>query len=246
MRRKTVRIPDQCAILIGGFKDFDAATAYLPEIRKLPLPELKLSGGKCPYDMMLANVYDPQKHVTTGKQVQVPVNPFASAMVVRNPSVPSNVQQKQKFDPLWVKFNEGEDYSLLKCSKPWTLIVKEYASAAILQGGPKTGSTGFLASLGLGGDESSDRLGASAKQAHELAKFLRDRRFGFETYVLHTRRSSVVAVGAFDGPNDPEMARTAERLKKLTSLGFKSNMVAGDPIGLRTEPVPFEIPRPDK
>jgi hypothetical protein len=62
---------------------------------------------------------------------------------------------------------------------------------------------------------------------------------GFDAYVLHTRRSSIVAVGGFTGPDDPEMQKTAEKILKL-------KLQTGNPrmpqIALIA--VPMEIPRP--
>jgi hypothetical protein len=236
-RRIMVRVEDQCAVLIGGFKDFDSASEAVKNVKKLPLPTLKLANGMSAYDMV--NLYEPDPETKRMIVKRAPVNPFSNALVVRNPLIPLPPKQTPRFDPFLTKLNDDEDYSLLKCPRPWTLIVKEYNTTTYLQGSGKT--TGFLSMLGLG-DRPGERLSASGAQAHELAKFLRDPRLGFKAYVLHTRRCSLVTVGEFTGPNDPELERTQRR---LASLRFSTgNGGQADPIGLLPTPVPYEIPRP--
>ena len=240
LRRKGVRIQDQYAVLVGGFPNIDAASAFLPTIKKLPLPTLTLEGDKPPYDMMRYQELDPQ----TNKMVikQAPINPYHNAMVVRNPLTPGSQTNKRKWDPLWVKLNADEEYSLLKNPKPWTLIVKEYAGYQVIQTSADAngGSKGLLGSLGLG-STGGESLDLAAKQARELAKFLSNPQFGFKTYVLHTRNSSVVAVGGFNGPDDPELQRLQQQ---LTRFNFSTKDKPGDPIGLLAKPIPIEVPHP--
>jgi hypothetical protein len=239
-RRRTVRIQEQCAVLVGGFKDFDAASAYLKVVRNLPMPELKLGDGRCPYDQVTVFQPDPQN---PGQAVprRTPINPFTTAMVVHNPTIPMPPKVVPKFDPIWTELNAGEEYSLLKCKRPWTLLIKEYSGTALIVGNPAVKSSTFLSALGFGGDNLGDRLSASAKQAHELARLLRHKQLGFQAYVLHTRTSSVVTVGAFHGPDDPDLHRTRQR---IAALKFSSPAAAGDPVGLMADPVAIEIPRP--
>ena len=96
-----------------------------------------------------------------------------------------------------------------------------------------------LLASGEAGDLRQD-LDATANQAHELAKVLRDKKIDFEAYVLHTRHNSIVTVGSFSGPRDPKMQQTAEKLLQL-------KLVSRDPkhptIQFFAEPM--EIPRPE-
>lgn len=236
LRKRTVRIPDQYAVLVGGFKDFSHASAYLPKLKALPDPKLKLDGGRSAYEVMTYQEPVPDKKETVVKRAYV--HPYHNAMVVRNPLSASGKASKPKWDPFWKQLNADEEHSLLKCPKPWTLVVKEYMGGRALQSRGKETGGGFLSALGLGGSK-GEVLEAAALQARELAKFLRHPRFGFKTYVLHTRHSSVVCVGEFNGPDDPEMKRVANHLK---SMNFRTKEGA-DPIGLLPEPVPVEVPR---
>jgi hypothetical protein len=237
IKRRTVRVQEHCAVLIGGFKDMDAASAALKRVRALPLPDLKLGGGKTAFDTVLVAEPDPARKETAIKRT--PVNPFSTALVVRNPTVPRQAPAKAEADRFLVELNADEEYNLLKCPKPWTLAVKEYTCSVIVP--RETASSSFLKMLGFGRHKPGDVLGASAKQAHELARVLRDRNFGFTTYVLHTRTSSLVTVGAFDGPDDPALQRTQAR---VAAMRVSSPGVQGDPFGLLPNPVPVQVPRP--
>jgi hypothetical protein len=243
LRRRSIRIQDQYAVLVGAFPDFAAASDFLPRIKALPLPVLTLTGDKIPYETAAIQRYDPElKKVIVERAT---INPFINAMVVRNPLLPSAQANKPKWDPAWKKLNADEEYSLLKNPKAWTLVVKEYTGGQVIQAAGMSGSSGpnkgILGSLGLDFSSSGDALGAAGAQAHELARFLRNPQFGFEAWVLHTRTSSVVTVGGFKGPDDPELQRLKQQIAKFK---FSTDKKQGDPIGLMANPLPVEVPRP--
>jgi hypothetical protein len=233
VRRRGYRVQDQYAVLVGNnFKDFAAASAFLPKVKNLPMPDLKLVQV-----LMLSQETDPKTRKAVVKRV--PVNPFQNALVVHNPTVPNTLPPKPKWDPFWKKLNAEEEYSLLKNPKAYTLLVKEYSGAQIVQ--DQKASGGFLSALGLGGAKPGEALNAAAAQAHALAEFLAKPQFGFKTWVLHMRYSSAVCVGGFDGPDDPELQRVARR---LSTLRFSAGNTGADPIGLLPNPIPVEVPRP--
>src|SRR5205807_530931 len=74
VRRRYYRVQDQYAVLVGGFPDFAAASAFLPRVKDLPLPEPKL----VPF-LMLSQETDPNTKKAVVKRS--PVNPYHSAMV---------------------------------------------------------------------------------------------------------------------------------------------------------------------
>lgn len=237
IRKKIYRVQDQYAVLIGGFKDFESASAFLPKVRKMAPPKLQLEEGKNPYEVMTYQDVDPE----TKKQVtkSALVNPYSNAMVVRNPAAPPDSKNKPKWDPFWKQLNAHEEYSLLKNPSKMTLVIKEYMGARTLQQ-QQTSST-FLNALGLGGSRPGEHLDGAAQQAHELARFLRQPSIGMTSYVLHTRYSSVVTIGGFENPDDPEMQRLA---RMITNLKFSTKNGGNDPIGLLPSPIPVEVPRP--
>jgi hypothetical protein len=227
MRRRTIRVEEQCAILVGGYADIDTARRMLDEIKTWKLPNLQLRSGQSPFDVVGRQGDD-------GKTRGTYVNPFSTAFVTRNPSIPA--QQVNHYDPGLEKFNAYEDYSLLKCPRPWTLVVKQYAGYKVVQSAA-TPSSGFMSKLWGGANKPGEALNAAGAQAHELARVLRQ--LNFESYVLHTRTNSLVTVGAFSSPNDPDMKRVSQMLAAL-----KQRLGQSDPIQLIPTPIPMEIPKP--
>ncbi len=234
--KKHVRVQDQVAVLVGGYADLDKASQARDVVRKWPLPELKLASGKPAFDMETIFKTD-----ANGKQVPEthPVNPFASALTIRNPLAPK-ASQRPKFDPILTKLNQGEDFSLLNNSRPWTLAVKQYAGGSVMTDQQVTTSLWDR----LFGSNGSQALDAAGKQAHELARVLR--KLGFEAWVLHTRSSSVVTVGGFDRVDDPEIGPMRARLTQLTQQVINASQNRQDPFQLFAMPLPMEVPRAAK
>jgi hypothetical protein len=246
LRRRMVEIEDQFAVLVGGYKDFAAATAALPRVRALPMPALKLDGGRSPYERISYTEATPDKKGMVVKTAEI--NPFSMAMVVRNPLAAAGAHQR--WDPFWKTLNADEEYSLLKNPKKYTLIIKQYFGAGEVQSAQSVApratkpSGGILGALGFAGSTpQGDALSAGQAQAHELARFLRDPRFGFDSYVLHMRTGSVVTVGGFDGPQDPAVSAALRRLQTLQqSLDANRSRSGSDPIGLLPIPRMTEVP----
>ncbi len=224
---KTVRIQDQFAVLVGGYKDMESARKALDEIRKLEPPK-----------PLQHAAYVPD---ASGRMQEQSVNPFRSAFVCRNPTVPAEKPaQDNKFDPRLKEYNVDEKYSLLKCPRPWTLVVKTYRAPAVVQS--QSTPVSVMEKLGLG-KKAGDVLNASAKQAHEVADFLR--RFGLEAYVLHTEYSSIVSVGGFDGPDDPRLVELQQAFVRelnnpISNIG---QLHVKAQVQFMTEPMPMMVPK---
>jgi hypothetical protein len=235
LRRRVVRIEDEYAVLIGGFKDFQAATAGLAKVRALPMPKLKAKPGTTPYQTVVYTVPAEEKVKA------IDVNPYSQAMVVRNPTAGA-ASNKPKIDPFLKTLNDEEEYSLLRNKKKYTLMIKEYHGATVVESqvGGKSSGGGFMGLFNIA-KNSETSLSASAAQAHELAKFLRSDKIGLEAWVLHTRRSSIVTVGGFESANDEAILKTA---RKLSGLKFTPQKGGHDPVGLLSAPLVVEIPRP--
>lgn len=231
MPRRGARIPDQCAVLVGGFSTIDQARGNLERIKKLNPPDLKVADGKVNSDVVSLFVPVPGKGVEIRREM---VNPFTRSFVTRNPTIPNHTPPAPKYDPFLKKLNNEESYSLLRNNKKWTLLVKEYRGATMVQS--TTGATGqsggFLEKIGFG--KNSDTLSACAMQAHETARVLR--RLEFDAYVLHTKTTSMVTIGGFDREDDPKALQVASHLAKLNLT----------PLDLSPKPMPMEIPRFDR
>jgi hypothetical protein len=223
------RIQEECAVLIGGYKDMDTAHRVLLEIKKLPppssdklMPVLAQAGPS-------QKVGDEQKSLLEGAFV----NPFPSSFVVHNPTVPLERQTENKNDPFLKKLNAHESLSLLRCKKPWTMVVATYQGMHSIQ--PNEGESKVLDFFkNLWKSDTGELLEASGQNAHNLADALR--KLGFEAYVLHTRRGSAVTVGGYDGPDDPRMQEVQRTLASNVQLGQNIQMLA--------QPMPMPVPRP--
>ena len=229
MRRRTIRVEEQCAVLVGGYPDLETARKVLEKIKNEKAPELKLASGRSTQDI----VFTPDED---GKTKSWAVNPFQNAFVSRNPSLP--VQSSAKVDPLWWKLNQEEQYSLLENPRNWTLVVKGYGGARTMTAQATQTGTGFLDKIWSGQAKQGDTLDATAAQAHELARVLRQ--LNFEAYVLHTRTSSIVTVGSFTENAGPEVERIRQQLKALKDRLAQTKQ---DPFQLYQYPNPMPVPR---
>jgi hypothetical protein len=203
VRVHRMHIEEQCAILVGGYSDREAARRTLEKIRKLPPPD--------PQKVKLATMFyqendDKTNSVQRGEMVYV--NPFTKAFVVRNPSIKvARPAEWEKQDmALLRKLNRSEPYSMLQCKKPFTLVIKQFNTPSVLQSQSASGK--FLENLGLGKNNGVD---TAATNAHNLAQLLR-KSFNLEAYVLHTRFNSIVSIGGFESADDPNLRSTRDLL----------------------------------
>src|SRR5262249_2677285 len=150
------------------------------------------------------------------------ISPFANAFVTRNPTLPRAQQVDQEKDPSLKPLNDGEEYSLLKNPRPWTLAIKSYYGVSAINS--STGTSSFLSKLGFKNKE-GEVLGASGAQAHETARVLRS--LGMEAWVLHTCKQSLVTLGGFDGPDDPKLSEARSKVNAWREKNVRT--LGGDP-----------------
>ena len=231
LRLPTVRIEEQYAVLIGGYKDFELASKDLARIKKLEPPK------SVPKDTLTYDVLPAPGGSKKPEGQRAVVNPFAHSFVARNPSIQVQKEAPNKPDPFWKELNAQETYSLLKCNKPWTLAIKEFSGQTMIQ--PQSAPTKFLSLLT--GGRAGEQLNASALNAHNMAEALH--KVGFEAYVLHTRSNSIVTIGGFDNPSDPRMQQVERALHDNLRFTYE-NAPSSDPnMGLFARPMPMEVPR---
>lgn len=204
--------PEQWAVLIGGFKTADDARAAVAVVKKLPIPkdtallDVALVGGDT----------NSKEEKGEWKSNYAYINPYASAMVVPNPATATlNLEEKAKLEPFVVKLNEGVENSLLKAKKPWTLLVKSYSAPSIRGAGDGEEKSVFDRVKKSFTSDPADILRATAAEAELLAKALRNpdmKPRTYEAFVLHHRVGSIVTVGQFDAPDDPELLKLQQEL----------------------------------
>ena len=146
------------------------------------------------------------------------LNPFKTAMVVMNP-IRKEIKEGDvpKIEPFIVKINEGEEHGLLKSKKAWTLQVKSF-TVPMRVVNEKTDDSVFQKAIqAIAGKKSF--LDLTAEQAQELVKVLRHPKMKegpFDAMILHHRTGSLVCVGQYDTPNDPELVRVQKILQSIT------------------------------
>jgi hypothetical protein len=218
--KRPAHIEDQCAVMIGGYKDMDTAHDALEKIKKMRNPK------SVPADRLIL------ASTNGGNQFQGrEANIFRGSFVTRNPMVPQE-KVDRGLDPVTLKqLNADESYSLLKCRQPWTLAVKEFSGGVAIQ--PASAPTTWLEKLL--GNKSEEHMSAIGKQAHEVARVLKQ--MGFDAYVLHTTTSSIVTVGAYADPDDDKLHQAQKQLRNMQfgQYGW---------VQLSSNPLPMPVPRP--
>jgi hypothetical protein len=233
---KTVRIEDQYAVLVGGYKDDVTARKELDRIRTLK-----------PSDKFSKVAYVPD---AKGKMHEEAINPFQSAFVCRNPAIPvEKPKHDDDLDRRLKNYNADESFSLLKCGKAWTLVVKVYKGASIIESQSSSGS--IMERMGLA-KKTGELLDANGNEAHKVAEVLRTPPknprtnqvgIAFEAYVLHTEYNSYVTIGAFDTPDDPRVAQLMQTfLNEMHRQGSAVNQLHLK-VQFLAQPTPMPVPQ---
>jgi hypothetical protein len=219
---RTTRIEPGCAVLVGSWRDMDAARKALDDLRKLKPPE---SMPRPRWD-----VGDPAGP-NAPAAAQRETNPFATSFVVHNPTVPvTRVVDDEDTAKALRYLNSEESYSVYKCRKPWTLAIASYQGMSSVAS--KSASPSLLQKL-FG--SAPDNMGAAAMNAHNLAEALH--KMGYNAYVFHTRYRSVVTVDGFDSESDQRMKDLHQALMTRIKKDPKVALPMFDTV------VPMAVPR---
>lgn len=222
--KKVLHIEDQYAVLVGGYRDMEAARRGLDHLRTLKAPSDRL------LDLGFSTGVGSDGNIG-GRVKKTYLNPFLTAFVVPNPSIPQAKAPPTQEPTINLReLNSAESYSLFKCPGKWTLVVKSYQGASVIVS--KDSEKSLMEKIGLGGKQ-GDLLEACAKQAHQLAEILRNKQLNLESYVLHTKNLSIVTVGSFENENDPRMYEMMSKLSKLRL----------EPYETLQSPTPFRVPK---
>ncbi len=161
--------------------------------------------------------------------------PLSGAFLTINPQLSPEEVQSRKRDPLLLKLNSGSEFSLLENEGRYTLVVATFFGKAQTKIGTRRieeASRHFKVGRTL------DQAGENARQLVALLRskatarrvrreFLPALRGSqFDAYVYHGRYRSLVTVGSFDSPHDPQIAN----LKNLFSAKMKRNAGTGQEV----------------
>jgi len=231
IRVRHMRIDEHCGVLIGGYPTEEAAIKARDTIRRLPLPDPRIFKLNQDGDLLnLRFVMPEDENQGALKPVADYVNPFSRAIHVHNPTI--KVQRPPEFGKLNTdelrRMNSEEEFNLLKCKKPFTLVIKQFSVPSRTD----VGSAGFWDTLGFG-KRSADHIDYAARNAHDLAEALRKSKL--DAYVLHTKYYSLVTVGGFDSLEDPNL----RSMKTLIETRLVPQM---EGIQLFEKALPWQIP----
>jgi hypothetical protein len=225
LRLRHQQIDVHSAVLIGGYATDEAAKAALARVREWKQPDEK----KVDLEVKHYRGVD-----SKGEKVEAfYVNPFKRAFVVRNPTTKITPVGEAKLDVATLKrMNADEPYSLFNCKKPFTLAVKEFQTQhRMLDRDTSASLWDKLVPL-----QKSAPRDSAADNAHNLVDLLRTK-MKYEAFVLHSKFSSTVTVGGFDGPDDPALRAMQDRLAAMFSSPGAAMLQCFH------RPVPMEVPR---
>lgn len=204
-KMKKARLVDSVCVLAGNYSSIDDRVA------QDTLAYLKQYHPKCF-----------EGKVVYGKSPGRP-GPLSKAFLTPNPLLSDQEIEasKQASDPLLVRLNNNEQFSLSESKGKYTLVIAHFGGKTInvVNESMDKAESYFT----TGGND----LDQAAINARNLVKALRSREpftdpvhpdnAEFQTYcrteafIWHDRTQSIVTVGAFDSPNDPKIKSFVER-----------------------------------
>ncbi len=238
------------AVLVGNYQAVDD-----PDAQKT-LAKLKYSTPKCleldegrKTHQSLAALRIIHKHMLAAGSRKKEKGPMGHAFVTTNPKLPKDYFSAPGVDSLVLKMNDGIRYSLLDCPGKYTVQVRNFKGAAVLnQGDIRAIEDGkpMRSSLDEAGDKATD-----------LVEALRIK--GYEAYVFHDRYASIVTVGSFDsvGAKDADgqiVAIDPAVRDTMRFFGAKPSNLPGRPSGaielesvigiyFDVQPKPIRVPK---
>ena len=169
--------------------------------------------------------------------------PLSRAFLTMNPVLTPEEARKAKFDPLLLTLNPDSKLSLLNNRGKYSLIVASFYGNSVT----KVGNSSFKQALKK--FKVGDNLDKAGRDAWELAKTLRDaKQFGYdrnyEAYVYHDRYKSVVTIGSFNNPKDPQIAKMQKKFGAKTKPYGPAgrNVLLGEYFIIPRKPKPGSFP----
>ncbi|MCA8990505.1 MAG: hypothetical protein KDA88_00915 [Planctomycetaceae bacterium] len=189
--RKNLHRRRSVSVIAGNYPDVEN------KIAQDTLKWLKKLNPKC---LQEGVIYEP----TPGRP-----GPLAGAFLTPNPLLSQEELAQRERDPLLISLNGGERYSLYENKGKYTLVIARfYGKSVNVKAGEQVPD---IESFFKGGND----LDNAAEAAQELAVVLRGKydvsANGYfnnvEAYVWHDRHESIVTVGSFSSPQDPNIKR---------------------------------------
>jgi hypothetical protein len=243
---------DDISVLVGHFSSEEdkRVEPTLEKIKSLFPKSLHVSENSRSFQRMSgyrewARTVSEKNPSSGAKQKAKPLGPMRAAFLVPNPLLPDDFFERQVVDPIIVKMNKGDKYSLLDNRKAYTVKVATFNGESTFNTEEieqKTREFEFLKRSGKGLTES--RLMEAESNANYLTDLLRQE--GWEAYSFHDRDSSIVCVGSFDwvvkNPDSPNKIINPEAQRVIDH--FQAKVVNNIP-GVAPFYQPRTVPAPN-
>ena len=179
------------AVLVGEFPTVDdpEAQKLLKQIKTITPETLKIEEGE-ENTQSLAGVRQFQNAVLEKISPSRKRGPMGHAFLTRNPILPKEYFVPQGVEAEIAKWNEGLEYSLMKCPGKYSIRVATFRGRISFQT-EKEDTTNQPRKA-----KEKDPLVEAAHNAHTVAVALRAK--GWEAYEFHDRHESYVTVGSFE------------------------------------------------
>ena len=182
----------QHAVLVGQFPAIDDPDAQklLKKIKRLK-PEALTAKDVEQTAQSLATVRKFQDYLRKQLGDKEEKGPMGHAFLTRNPLLPREYFVPQGVDEDVAKWNEGPEFSLMKCPGKYSIRVATFRGRTSLKS-----KTDEVQDMRTRKAKEDDPLVVAVRNAHLLTVALREK--GWDAYEFHDRRESYVAVGSFD------------------------------------------------
>jgi hypothetical protein len=224
VRRKNLRRVKSVGVLAGNYSGVDEHTA------QSTLKWIKEYDPRC---LKEGVVFVPRKDVRTPSGERQ--TPLSAAFLTINPMLNPQEVASRNIDPLLLRLNHRERYSLLENKGKMTLIVASFAGKVkAVSDHSGSGLREEQDSGGLTSFLKDNDLDDAAQQARALALALRQTEH-VDAYVWHDRYESYVTVGAFSSENDPGIAAMRARFGSAQPMHLlgPTQIVANKSSGLK-------------
>lgn len=163
--------------------------------------------------------------------------PLSGAFLTLNPLLSSkDIETVQTVDPLLLKLNSGERYSLFENKGAYTLVIARFYGKHVSVRENEYDENKISSIF----SKNADTLDQAATSAQELVTVLRgsyDKEAtnfnNIDAYIWHDRHESIVTVGSFSSPDDPKVKTYIQRFgPKLKDLGTGATNFQPEHIGV--------------
>lgn len=248
------RTRDEAAVLVGNCKTIDESKAVWKQVKGLrpkcldtfPVIYQNRKGKGLNRAMMTTNPFAPSQNLYPGGNVTPTGLPLKQGQAF-DPSVATTAfEQARKVDPLVKRMNTGPNVITKNASK-FTLQVAEYSGRAAVQ---MTTASGYSDRNPENREAlKSSPLMTAHRDAEQLAEALNKCKTmnGMRAYVFHTRVKSIVTIGGFNAPNDPNFVQLMDPKADHYILKISQELIARNFAQLQLQPSTelMKVPRLD-